>query len=274
MLHRTYTHLDTPDASVRFIFFDFTSAFNTIRPGLLGEKMRRMEVDAFPGPVVRGLSLPQTAVSVVGLIRGDEEEEYRKTIEEFVNWSEHNHLILNTAKTKEVIVDFRKRRRRRDQPTPISIRGTEVEVVSSHRYLGVQLDEKLDWRSHTESVYRKGQSRLYFLRRLRSFNICPPLLQSVYHTVVASALFFAVVCWGEGLRTADKNRLNKLIKKAGSVVGTELPLLQQVTEGRMLSKLQAILTNASHPLHALEHKYKNFHTKPKTPQISCKLCIE
>ncbi|KAI3358221.1 hypothetical protein L3Q82_003213 [Scortum barcoo] len=46
MLHRTYTHLDTPDASVRFIFFDFTSAFNTIRPGLLGEKMRRMEVDA------------------------------------------------------------------------------------------------------------------------------------------------------------------------------------------------------------------------------------
>ncbi|KAI3353874.1 hypothetical protein L3Q82_005082 [Scortum barcoo] len=175
----------------------------------------------------------------------------KKNIKEFVNWSEHNHLILNTTKTKEVIVDFRKRRRRRDQPTPISIRGTEVEVVSSHRYLGVQLDEKLDWRSHMES-YCKGQSQLYFLRRLRSFNICPLLLRSVYHMVVANALFFAVVCWGEGLRTADKNRLNKLIKKAGSVVGTELPLLQQVTEGRMLSKLQAILTNASHPLHALE----------------------
>ncbi|KAI3354702.1 hypothetical protein L3Q82_019194, partial [Scortum barcoo] len=115
-----------------------------------------------------------------------------KTIEEFVNWSEHNHLILNTTKTKEVIVDFRKRRRRRDQPTPISIRGTEVEVVSSHSC------------SHSISV---------------------PPAPSVYHTVVTSALFFAVVCWREGLRTADKNRLNKLIKKAGSVVGTELPLL-------------------------------------------------
>lgn len=35
MLQRTYAHLDTPDASVRFTFFDFSSAFNTIQPQLL-----------------------------------------------------------------------------------------------------------------------------------------------------------------------------------------------------------------------------------------------
>ncbi|XP_034027442.1 fat storage-inducing transmembrane protein 2 [Thalassophryne amazonica] len=45
MLHRAYSYLDTPDASVRLMFFEFTSAFNTIRSVLLGEKMRRMEVE-------------------------------------------------------------------------------------------------------------------------------------------------------------------------------------------------------------------------------------
>lgn len=38
--------------------------------------------------------------------------------------------------------------------------------------------------------------------------------------VVASALFFAVACW-EGVCTADRNRVDKLIKKAASVVRSE-----------------------------------------------------
>lgn len=138
-------------------------------------------------------------------LKGDDDEEYRGTVDDFVEWSEHNHLHLNTTKTK-VGVDFRRGRKR---STPIPIRGTEVEVVANRRYVGVQLDSGLDWRSHMEAVCRKGQARL-----------C-----SVYHSVVASALFFAVAWWGEGVWTADQNRLDMLIMKAGSVVGAELQMV-------------------------------------------------
>lgn len=34
---------------------------------------------------------------------------------------------------------------------------------------GVNLDNRLDWGFNTEAVYRKGQSRFYFLSKLRSF---------------------------------------------------------------------------------------------------------
>ena len=51
------------------------------------------------------------------------------------------------------------------------LRGVNVEVVSTYKYLGVHLDNKLDWSANTDAVYKKGQSRLYFLRRLRSFNV-------------------------------------------------------------------------------------------------------
>ena len=61
-------------------------------------------------------------------------------------------------------MDFR---RRKSAPTPISINGVTVDVVQDYKYLGVYLDNKLDWAKNTEAVYKKGQSRLYFLKRLR-----------------------------------------------------------------------------------------------------------
>ena len=64
-----------------------------------------------------------------------------------------------------------------------------------------------------------------------------------YESVVASAIFFAVTCLGSGLKVTDNNRLHKLIRRAGEVVGEELDTLTIVAERRMLSKLQSILDN-------------------------------
>ena len=35
VLYNIYTHLDLPGATIRLLFFDFSSAFNTIQPHLL-----------------------------------------------------------------------------------------------------------------------------------------------------------------------------------------------------------------------------------------------
>jgi len=60
------------------------------------------------------------------------------------------------------------------------------------------------------------------MRRLRSFGDQGEMLCSFYESVVATVLFYAVVCWGSGIRISDANRLNKLIKKNNSVLGTTL----------------------------------------------------
>lgn len=39
LLHHDYTHLDRPGGATRIMFFDFSFAFNTIKPALLGKKM-------------------------------------------------------------------------------------------------------------------------------------------------------------------------------------------------------------------------------------------
>ncbi|TWW56097.1 Homeodomain-interacting protein kinase 1 [Takifugu flavidus] len=104
-----------------------------------------------------------------------------------------HHQHLNTSKTKELVIDFG---RDRPRPRPVQIGTEEVEGVQTYKYLGLWLDNRLDWTSNTRQLYKKTQSRMYFLRRLRSFNICRKLLWMFYQSVVASILSYAVVCWG------------------------------------------------------------------------------
>ena len=92
----------------------------------------------------------------------------------------------------------------------------------------------------------KDQSCLYFLRPLRSFNICPTILRIFDESVVVSPILCAVVCWDSRLRVADTNRLNKLVWKAIDVVGMECDSRTVVSERKMLMKLQKILDSVSH----------------------------
>ncbi|KAM9732798.1 uncharacterized protein ACNS7B_015119 [Menidia menidia] len=113
-------------------------------------------------------------------------------------------------------------------------------TVDSYKYLGVWLDSTLDWSKHTSNLYGKVQSRMYFLRRLQSFNICSKLLCMFYQSVIASVLFYTVVCWGGSTSKKDTSR-----------VGMKLDSLVTVAEARTLNKLMDIMADSSHPLHTV-----------------------
>lgn len=69
--------------------------------------------------------------------------------------------LLNVAKTKEMFVDFR---RTKTRVKIISILGEDV--VEGYRYLGFHLNNRLYFYFF-----------LYFLRKLRSFNLSRKMLQ-------------------------------------------------------------------------------------------------
>ena len=46
LLHRAYSHMDKENGAVRIMFFDFSSAFSTIQPLLLKDKLTEMRVDS------------------------------------------------------------------------------------------------------------------------------------------------------------------------------------------------------------------------------------
>ncbi|KAI3362648.1 hypothetical protein L3Q82_001632 [Scortum barcoo] len=107
--------------------------------------------------------------TVIGLITGDDETAYREEVRALTSWCQDNNLQLNVSKTKELIVDFR--RRQREEHAPLSINGTTVERVNSFRFLGVHISEDLTWTHHTDFITKSARQRLFFLRRLRRLNM-------------------------------------------------------------------------------------------------------
>ena len=70
-----------------------------------------------------------------------------------------------------MIVDFRKQQR---EHSPIHFDGTVVEKVERLKFLGVH---KLKWSTHTDSMLKKAQQRLFNLRRLKKFGLSPKTLK-------------------------------------------------------------------------------------------------
>ena len=117
---------------------------------------------------------------IVGCIK----EEYRSLVEDFVRWCRSNHLQLNTSKTKEMVMDFR---RKKPHLQPVSIEGVDVEVIRTYKYLGLQLDNKyrrFTWERAEPSVLTKKAEVLQHQK-----NNSKKLLQMFYQSVVASPVY-------------------------------------------------------------------------------------
>jgi hypothetical protein len=116
-------------------------------------------------------------ITVVGLITDNDETVYREEVRELAVWCQDNNLSLNVSKTKDLIVDYRKKRA---EQAPININGAVVEQVKSFKFLGVHITKKLSWSKHTNTVMKRARQKLFPLRRLKRFVIGPQILKRFY----------------------------------------------------------------------------------------------
>ncbi|KAI3372368.1 hypothetical protein L3Q82_022861 [Scortum barcoo] len=178
------THLQLPNTYVRMLFVDFSSAFNTVIPDKLILKLHNLGLpsslchwirdfltnrpqvvrigDNTSSTLVLSTGTPQDCsaihstntivkfaddTTIVGLISDNDETHYREEIQHLTQWCSNNNLVLNTSKTKEVIVDYR--RSRRTEHAPLLIHGEAVERVNNIKFLGIHITSDLTWSMNT-----------------------------------------------------------------------------------------------------------------------------
>lgn len=182
---------------------------------------------------------------VLGLIDNNNETAYLDEVENLTSWCQENCLSLNVSKTKEMIVDFRKRQQ---QPyTSLMINGTPVERVSSFKYLGVNISEDLTWTTHIQTQVNKARQRLYYLRQLRKFRVTPAILKTFYSGAIESVLTQCISVWYGNSSRHDCKALQRVVRLAERIVGSALPSLQDIYLNRCRSRAEKIIKDFTHP---------------------------
>uniref|UniRef100_A0A8C7YDV2 Reverse transcriptase domain-containing protein n=1 Tax=Oryzias sinensis TaxID=183150 RepID=A0A8C7YDV2_9TELE len=203
--------------------------------------------------------------TVVGLISGNDESVYQDEVERLCVWCEKNNLTLNTTKTKEMVVDYR---RNKTDIQPLSIGGDCVERVAAFKLLGVTIEQDLTWSANTTALVKKAQQRLYFLRLLKKNKLSEKLLVSFYRCSIESILTYCVCAWFVSPTAAARTALQRVTTtRAQKIIGCPLPSLEELYSSRCLKKAQNILLDPSHPGHSLfellpsDRRYRTINTR-------------
>ena len=109
----------------------------------------------------------------------------------------------------------------------------------------------MGWSENVETIVKKAQQRLYFLRQLRKFGMDQKIMVQFYRAVIESVLTFSVTVWYGGATAEDKSRLNSVVKTASRVIGCELPSLEEIHSKRMLRRATNIAKDSAHPAQPL-----------------------
>ncbi|KAL0147005.1 hypothetical protein M9458_057529 [Cirrhinus mrigala] len=259
-LHFILQHLDKTGNYVRILFVDLSSAFNTIIPTLLQSKLAQLSVpnsicqwiSSFLTDSETGTGAPQGCILsplLFSLLRTTPHSSTSSMTEiSLLTDRSHNNLELNTLKTVEMTVDFR---RNPHALPPLTIMDSTVTSVETFRFLGTTITQSLKWDNHIDLIVKKAQQRLYFLCQLRKFNLPKGLLKQFYSAIIESILCTSISVWFSSATKTDLRRLQRIVWTAERIIGTTLPTLQDLYSSRVSKRASKIILDPSHPAHVL-----------------------
>ena len=99
-------------------------------------------------------------------------------------------------------------------------------------------------------------TRLFFLKKLKSFHVNKSILKMFYQAFIRSVITFGISCWGGNITEGDKQKINRSIKKAGKIVGEELPLLNDLYKKKKKHSTTKALNIVNDPCHPLWNAYQ------------------
>ena len=182
-------------------------------------------------------------------------------------WSTTHQVEFEIDKTALVQASRRRQKSptnpRKTVPTarvPIKIAGRLIKPVSSHKFLGVIIDEQLRFKEQMAAAAAKGTKYALACRRLAkpSLGIRQKHMKRLYDSVVVPKMFYAVDVWGA-----------EMVSRLGSRAGRK-------GNGRILDKvlrMHALTTTGAMRTTATDAAVAHANLTP-TPFLLRKLCFQ
>ncbi|MCG8112744.1 MAG: reverse transcriptase domain-containing protein [Candidatus Thiodiazotropha taylori] len=132
-------------------------------------------------------------------------------------WCIQNGMVLNTDKTKVMLITSRQKRLMLQNPVlSLMYNGITIRMTTGDKILGVHVDENLIWNNHFQHVSKKLSSYLWLLSKIRSYlSVEHRLLY--YNAYVKPHLEYCCIVWSN-TSSANINKISKLQKRACKLI--------------------------------------------------------
>ena len=115
-----------------------------------------------------------------------------------------------------------------------------MEQVESFKFLGVHINNKLEWSKHTKTVVKRARQSLFPLRKLKRFGMGPEILKSFYSYNIESILTGCITAWYGNCLASEHKALQRVVHTAQYITGAKLPAIQVLYTRRCQWKKQKI----------------------------------
>ena len=165
----------------------------------------------------------------------DLNEAINSDLRDLDSWLSGNKLSLNVAKTQGMLICTKNKQRSLEctsESLCLKIRDNDLALVEKTKYLGVQVDNSLDWKEHIKSVSAKVSRAVGLLKYAKRF-LPQNSLKTLYTSIVEPHFRYCCAVWG-CCSTTEISKLQKLQNRAARIItnssfdASSKPLIQNL----------------------------------------------
>ena len=138
------------------------------------------------------------------------------SLDQISNRCDNNDMVINPIKTKSMTIATRQKHQLSALPLDLVLNEAKIDQVSKHRLLGITIDNKLRWDSHTNNVCKTVSRRVFLLSKLR-YIVDIDTRKLFFSAHIKPHIDYALVVW-DGCSDVPKKRLHSLHRRAVKLI--------------------------------------------------------
>ena len=146
------------------------------------------------------------------------------------DWFRANKLTLNVGKS--VCILFNKKADR-DRELHIKINDELIPQVEFTKFLGMWIDQSLNWREHASRLILKLTRNTHLLRMGKHI-LSPHAQKILYHAQISSNILYGLSIWGSMTTQCDLNKIQTAQSKCVSLINCRKTTAQNYKDAKIL----------------------------------------
>ena len=103
-------------------------------------------------------------------------------------------MVISPKKTHSMTIATRQKHQLLPLSLDLLLHGVKIEQVVEHRLLGIIIDNKLRWDTHTDTLCKTLSKRVFLLSKLK-YIVDTDTLKLFFNAHIKSHIYYASVVW-------------------------------------------------------------------------------